>query len=116
MDLEIKAPEDNGTWSYTALPPGKKPIGCKWVYKIKYNSDGPIECYKAHLVAKGYTSIEILDYKETFAPVAKLTTVKCLLSIVATCGWSLHQMDVQNAFLHRDLQEEAYILPPPGYS
>ena len=116
MDLEIKALKDNGTWSYTSLPPGKKLICCEWVYKIKYNSNGSIKCYKVRLIAIGYTQIKDLDYKETFAPVAKLTTIRCLLSVVVTRGWSLHQMDVQNNFLHGDLQEKVYMLPPPGYS
>ena len=80
MDLEIKALEDNGTWSYTALPPGKKLIDCKWVYQIKYNTNRSIEQYKARLVAKRYMQIKDLDYKETFAPVVKLTTIRCLLS------------------------------------
>ncbi|XP_040374694.1 uncharacterized protein LOC112199378 [Rosa chinensis] len=116
MTSEIQALEANNTWSLTPLPPGKEPIGCKWVYKIKYNSDGTIERYKARLVAKGYTQVEGVDYCETFSPTAKLTTFRCLLAIAASRNWSLHQMDVQNAFLHGDLHEEVYMLPPPGFS
>ena len=116
MRLELQALEDNGTWTYTLLPAGKKPIGCKWVYKIKYQPDGTIERYKARLVAKGYTQVEGLDYRETFAPVAKLITVRSLLAIAAAKGWSLHQLDVQNAFLHGDLSEEIYMSPPPSFS
>ncbi|CAL2276973.1 unnamed protein product [Prunus armeniaca] len=67
------------------------------------------------LVTKGYTQIEGLNYTETFAPVAKLVTIKCLLSIAAVRGWSLHQLDVQNAFLHSDLDKEVYMLPPHGF-
>ncbi|CAL9006318.1 unnamed protein product [Prunus brigantina] len=115
MSSEIKALEDNRTWSLVPLPLGHRPIGCKWVYKIKYHSDGTIERYKARLVAKGFTQREGINYKETFAPVAKLITVRCLLSIAAVRDWPLHQMDVQNAFLHGDLLEEVYMLPPPGY-
>ena len=116
MRLELQSLEDNGTWTYTLLPTGKKPIGCKWVYKIKYQPDGTIERYKARLVAKGYTQVEGLDYRETFAPVAKLITVRNLLAIAAAKGWSLHQLDVQNAFLHGDISEEIYMSPPPGFS
>ena len=115
MSSEIQALETNGTWTLTDLPKGKKPIGCRWVYKIKYSSDGTIECYKTRLIAKGYTQVEGMDYKETFAPVAKLVTIRCLLAVAAARNWSLHQLDVQNAFLHGDLHEEVYMLPPPGY-
>ena len=76
------------------LPPGQCPIGCKWIYKIKYLSDGTIERYKARLIAKGFTQREGINYKETFALVAKLTTVCCLLSVAALQDWSLYQMDV----------------------
>jgi len=75
MDKEIAALESNKTWTLTALPFGKKPIGSKRVYKIKRKADGSIERYKARLVAKGYTQLEGVDYSETFSPVVKLTTI-----------------------------------------
>ena len=80
MQAEIKALEANKTWSIVPLPSGHRSIGCKWVFKIKYKSDGTIERYKAHFVAKGFSQREGIDYTKTFAPVAKLTTLRCLLA------------------------------------
>ena len=91
MAAEIAALEVNNTWTLTPLPASKKPIGCKWVYKIKYKANGSIERYKAMLMAKGFTQKEGVDYFETFSPVAKMVSVKVLLAVVAIKGWSLSQ-------------------------
>ena len=114
MKDELHALATNNTWIVTSLPPGKIAIGCRWIYKIKHRSDGTIERYKARLVAKGYTQLEDLDFLDTFAPVAKLTTLRLLLAIAAANNWTLTQLDVNNAFLHGDLIEEVYMKPPPG--
>ena len=114
MAAEIQALELNNTWSLVPLPPHKRAVGCKWVFKIKYKSDGSVERYKARLVAKGYTQQEGLDYTETFSPAAKMVTVKLFLSLAAVQGWTLHQLDVNNAFLHGDLHEEVYLCLPPS--
>jgi len=81
MAKEIDALETNRTWKLTKLPPGKKPINCKWVYRVKYNSDGSIERYKARLVIRGDQQIEGFDFNETFEPVAKMISVRCFLSV-----------------------------------
>jgi hypothetical protein len=112
---EMEALNRNRTWDLVPLPAGKKTVGCKWVFSIKHKADGSIERYKARLVAKGYTQTYGIDYHETFSPVAKLNTVRVLLSVAANLDWPLHQFDVKNAFLHGDLKEEVYMDIPPGY-
>ena len=96
------------------LPPQVTPITCKWVYKIKTRSDDSLERYKAHLVPRGFQQEQGRDYDETFAPVAHMTTVRTLLSVIRQ--WSISQLDVKNAFFSGELREEVYMQPPPGYS
>src|SRR6266487_759367 len=115
MDLEMEALDKNNTWELVSLPNGKKPVGCKWVYTVKYKADGSIERYKARLVAKGFTQTYGIDYSETFAPVAKMNTVRVILSLAANYNRNLQQFDVKNAFLHGELEEEIYMDVPPGY-
>ena len=98
----------------THLPPDKKLIGCKWVFKNKFKVDGSIGKHKARLVAKGFTQTAGLDYTETFSPIVKMTTVRLVLSLATSQGWHLHQLDANTTFLHGDLHEEVYIKVPPG--
>ncbi|KAL0424094.1 UNVERIFIED_CONTAM: Retrovirus-related Pol polyprotein from transposon RE1 [Sesamum radiatum] len=116
MHEEIQALEHNKTWRMTPLPDGKKAIGCKWVYKLKLKADGNVDRYKARLVAKGYNQIEGIDYTDSFSSVAKVVTVRLFLTIATSHGWPIHQLDVNNAFLHGYLDEDLYMLPPEGYS
>ncbi|CAL8993466.1 unnamed protein product, partial [Prunus brigantina] len=114
MHVEMEALNKNATWELVLLPKGKKAVGCRWVFTLKHKADGSIDRYKARLVAKGYTQTYGVDYTETFAPVAKLNTVRVLLSLAANLDWPMLQFDVKNAFLHGDLKEEIYMDPPPG--
>ena len=80
MVEEMTTLEKNNTWEFTTLSEGNRTVGCKWVFTLKYNSDGMINRYKARLVAKGFTQSYGVDYFETFSPVAKLTSIKVILS------------------------------------
>jgi len=103
MDEEMAALDANATWELVALPKDKKAIGCKWVYKVKHNADGSMSRYKTRLVAKGYAQSYGIDCEETYSLVAKMTTIRIIIIMVVAKGWSLHQMDVKNVFLHGDL-------------
>ncbi|GJX04059.1 retrovirus-related pol polyprotein from transposon TNT 1-94 [Tanacetum coccineum] len=116
MEKELKALETNDTWVLTELPDGCKAISSKWVYKIKYYADGTVERYKARLVIRGFDQKEGVDYKHTFSPVAKAATVRVLIAIATAKGWPLHQLDINNAFLHGFVDEEIYMKPPEGYT
>jgi len=103
MDEEMAALDANVTWELVALPKDKNPIGCKWVYKVKHSGDGSVKRYKARLVAKGYAQTYGINYEETYSLVTKMTTVRVIIAMAIAKGWSLHQMDVKNVFLHGDL-------------
>jgi hypothetical protein len=115
MAEEIKSIEDNNTWCLIMLLPSHRPIGLKWVYKVKKGSEGEIVKHKAHLIAKGYVQQPGRDFDEVFAPVARIESVRMLLALATEEGWSVHHMDVKSMFLNGVLQEEVYVTQPPGF-
>ncbi|KAM3291194.1 hypothetical protein P3S67_019483 [Capsicum chacoense] len=115
MIEEINSLQTNNTWELVQLSKGKSTVGSRWIYTVKVGSDGTVERLKARLVAKGYIQIYGLDYGDTFSPVAKITSVRLLISLAAMHHWPLHQLDIKNAFLHSKLAEEVYMEQPPGF-
>ncbi|KAL0295953.1 UNVERIFIED_CONTAM: Retrovirus-related Pol polyprotein from transposon RE1 [Sesamum radiatum] len=112
---EIKMIEKNNTWELADRPKDKEVIGVKWIYKTKLNADGSIQKHKARLVAKGYSQLPGIDYTETFAPVARLDTIRALIAIAANKKWKIYQMDVKSAFLNSYIDEEIYVEQPQGF-
>ena len=115
MDLEIAILHRNQTWDLVEQPSDVNLIGCKWVYKLKHKPNGNIERYKARLVAKGYNQTLGLDYFETFRPVVKVATIWIILTIALSFKWEIRQLDIHNAFLSGELEEQVYMSQPPGY-
>lgn len=113
---EYQSIVENETFELVELPKGRKAISGKWVFKVKRKSDGTILKYKARWVAKGYKQVKGVDFEETFAPVAKFMTIRCLLALAATLNMHIHQMDFVTAFLNGELKEEVYIDPPEGFT
>ena len=97
------------------LPDNRKCIDCKWVYKIKENTDGIVDSFKARLVAKGFTQVFGLDYGETFSPVVKYDSIRTLFAFAVHKGMLLQQFDIKTAFLYCELEEDLYMFQPPGY-
>ncbi|XP_024032652.1 uncharacterized protein LOC112095202, partial [Morus notabilis] len=100
MDAEYQALQNNGTWTLVDRPMDRNVVGCRWAYKIKKNCNGLVARYKARLVAKGFSQAVGFDFSETFSPVVKPVTIRIVLTIALACGWSLMQLDVNNAFLN----------------
>eukprot|EP00798_Chlamydomonas_sp_ICE-L_P005173 gene5173-biopygen12229 len=115
MNAEVTALSDMNTWSLADLPPGSKSIGTKWVFDLKRLVSGEIDRFKARLVAKGYAQRPGMDYDEVFAPVAKLATIRFILSMAADPAAHLAQLDVSTAFLNGIVEEEIYCTQPPGF-
>lgn len=115
MKTEINAIERNKTWELVELPPGHKPIGVKWVYKLKIDAKRDVIKHKARLVVKGYVQKRGIDFEEVFAPVTRLKTVKLLLALAAKNEWEVHHLDVKSAFLNVDFQESVFLTQLDGF-
>lgn len=115
MQEELKMIEKNQTWDLVNRPQHKKVIGVKWVYKTKLNADGSINKHKARLVVKGYAQVYGVDFSDTFAPVARLDTIRLILEIAAQKRWTVFQLDVKSAFLNGYLEEEIFVEQPEGF-
>jgi histone deacetylase 1/2 len=115
MEEEYNALIENKTWHLVPPSKNKNLIDCKWVYRIKKKADGSVDRYKDRLVAKGFKQRYGIDYEDTFSPVVKIATIRIVLSLSVSRGWSLRQLDVKNTFLHGVLEEEVYMKQPPGF-
>ena len=99
----------NDVWKVIPRPEGKSNVTSRWIYKIKHAVDDSIKKYKARFVARGFSQKEGEDYDETFAPVAKYTSIRSIIAIASAMGWKLHQMDIKTAFLTGVIEEEVYM-------
>jgi hypothetical protein len=115
MTEEYQSIMKNDVWEIVPRPKSKDVVSSKWLYKIKHVADGSIEKYKVRFVAHGFSQKEGIDYEETFALVARYTSIRTIISLVAKMKWKLHQMDVKITFLNGFIEEEVYIEQPQGF-
>ena len=115
MEEEMGSIDKNLTWVLVKPPENCRPIGVKWIYKIKRNSTGDITRHKARLLAKGYSQEKGKDFDEVFSPIARLESIRILIAIAAQMEWDLHHLDVKSAFLNGEIKEEVYVHQPEGF-
>ena len=115
MEAEMRSLRRNDVWELVELPENRKVIGSKWVYKVKVDSDGRVERYKARLVAQGFTQQRGADYDETFSPVVRMESLRTVVGLSVRNGLRLHQLDVTTAFLNGKLEEVVYMRQPEGF-
>jgi hypothetical protein len=105
----------NDVWDNVLRLEGKSVVTSKWIYKINHAVDGSDEKYKAIFVAKGFSQVEGIDYEETFASVARYTSIRTIIAVGKSMGWKLHQMDVKKSFLNGEIEGEVYIEKSEGF-
>ena len=115
MSEEIGNLTRQNTWELVPLPKGRKAIGSRWTYVIKFSPDGTITRYKAQLVAQGFSQVIGIDFNDTFAPMVRLETIQALLHLAIVHGWFQGQDDIMAAFLHGNLDEVIYMRQPEGF-
>lgn len=115
MDDEINVLLHNQTWDIVPPLSSTNLVGCKWVFRVKRNPDSSISRYKARLVAKGFHQCPGIDFHETFSPLVKPATIRIFLTLALHYSWPIHQLDVNNVFLHRTLPDAVYMTQPPGF-
>jgi hypothetical protein len=115
MTEEYQSIMKSVVWDIVPRLEGKSVVTSKWIYKIKHVADGSVEKYKARFVARGFSQVEGIDYEETFAPVARYTSIRTIIALTASMGWELHQMDVKTTFINGEIEEEVYIEQPEGF-
>eukprot|EP00249_Psilotum_nudum_P004748 c18249_g1_i1 orf=2-607(-) len=114
MQSEYDSIIKNNTWELVEKPTNRKIIGTKWIWKVKYRSDGTLDKFKARLVAQGYSQVEGFDFEDSFSPIIWMTTIHIILAMATYRKWPMYQMDVKSTFLNGDLKEEVYVAQPPG--
>ena len=115
IDAEVKSMNDNDVLDLVPLPEGAKPIGYKWIFKIKRDLKGDVERYKTRLVAKGFTQKEGIDYTETFSPISSKDSFRTIMTLVAHFNLKLHHMVVKTTFLNSDIDEMIYMVDPKNF-
>ncbi|KAE8710030.1 hypothetical protein F3Y22_tig00110328pilonHSYRG01140 [Hibiscus syriacus] len=112
---EYNALMKNDTWELKPLPPTRKAVGCKWLFKVKKKPDGSVDRFKARLVAKGYSQMIERDFSETFNLVVRASTIRTVLVVAVMKNWPLRQININNVFLNGKLTEEIYMRQSPGF-
>ena len=114
-DEELDSLHANGVWEVVPRPPNTNIVSCKWVFKLKRDADGNVACYKARLVARGFTQAYRINYMDTYAPVTRLETIRLLFALAVEKDWEIRQIDVKTAYLNGDLDEKIFMALPEGY-
>ena len=115
MEEDFNQIQKNNTWSLVTPPALCKPIGLKWVFKVKKDSSRQLTKHKARLVVKGYAQRYGINFNDVFAPIARMETIRVLLALVVFFAWEVHHLDVKSAFLNSEISEEIYVKQPEGY-